>query len=36
MFDGNGAFILPRKAKGKLKILKVFFFSATDDFGVKE
>jgi hypothetical protein len=36
MFDGDGEFILPRKAKGKLKILKAFFFGATDDFGVKE
>jgi hypothetical protein len=36
MLDGNGEFILLRRAKAKLEILEVFFFSATDDFGVKE
>jgi hypothetical protein len=36
MFDGNGEFILPRRAKAKLEIFEGFFLVRTDDFGVKE
>jgi len=36
MFDGNGEFILPRRAKSEVGNPGSIFFSATDDFGVKE